>query len=78
MVVKEDGSKTAWQGSYWTQEETASGAEGKTKKERPVQGWVLRLPNGTRVPQVETYKHLGSAEEEGWGGTDGSKGESSQ
>ena len=63
MQVKSDGSKTAWQGSYW---------EGGV--ERQVTGWRLRLPDGKEVPQVASYKHLGSPETATWsGGQDGAR-----
>ena len=51
MQVKADGSKTAWQGSYW-----------QAGKEYTVKGWRVRLPDGREVPQVTGYKHLGSQE----------------
>ena len=57
MQVKEDGSKTAWQGSYW--------AEGV---EHQITGWRIRLPDGREVPQVGGYKHLGTEEKDRWGG----------
>ena len=41
IKVKADGSKTAWQASYWVK-----------GKEADVTGWDMWLPTGERVPQV--------------------------
>ena len=71
LIVKEDGSKTAWQGSYWAQRgrRRADDRDNARKEERQVEGWVLRLPTGAVVPQVSEYKHLGSEEGAEWEGS---------
>ena len=51
LIVKPDGSKTAWSGAV-----CAGGVW------QPITGWEVTLPNNQVVPQVAKYKHLGWVE----------------
>ena len=44
------GTKTAWMGTYYNEK----------GEEKEVHGWEIRLPDGTMVPQVKSYKYLGT------------------
>ena len=57
ITVKKNGKKTAWSGTYW-----------KGNVEHHIEGWTMQLPDGTTIPQVETYKYLGGEERSGWKG----------
>ena len=51
LIVKPDGSKTAWSGTVYV-----GGVW------QPITGWDVMLPNKQIVPQVNKYKHLGWVE----------------
>ena len=55
VTVKENGTKTAWSGTYWE--------DGVEKK---IEGWEMRLPNDEVIPQVDIYKYLGGPERSMW------------
>ena len=58
VKVKKDGKKTAWAATYW-----------RDGREYDVAGWDIKLPDGTVVPQVKQYKHLGNIETSTWAGS---------
>ena len=62
-IKKEDsetgrGTKTAWMGCYWDSEGV----------EKELTGYTLYLPDGTEVPQVSQYTHLGVSLQAAWPG----------
>ena len=61
MIVKEDKSKTAWQGACY-----------ENGVLRDIRGYTMRLPNGAEVPQITMdegpYTHLGFGIGVRWGG----------
>ena len=55
--------KSAWSATYW-----------ENNEERDVEGYEMRMPDDTRIPQLkgdETYKYLGTELRTGWANGEG-------